>query len=286
MLQVWNSKGVLGALAFFSLIMTHLDFLTQSTPQTACSRPTACTWQILSVISAHLLFRLGTGRTGELKSWILKQWFLPPRCSRVRIMPGQYVCVWVVNCLCVRMQREGGQWEEFISILVVTCLCSETSTWNKEEPHRGALLCKKALWHSQLFSVLVAKPSQTAIPQDTPSQILSKEKLLTRHDPSVAHHPHGASTPGVFPPAWTAFLLKSELLISHPTCSRHREMTPFLLRALADVCRGGLLFYLGISEHPQFFQTILRGSHFEEDPAKLLSKRDASKHTNKNSICL
>lgn len=96
------------------------------------------------VVRAHLLFKLRTGRIGRLKCWIIKQCFFPPRWCWVWVMPGQYVCVWVVNCLYMRMCREGRQWEEFISISVVTYLCSEMSTWNKEKTHRGALLCKKA----------------------------------------------------------------------------------------------------------------------------------------------
>ena len=153
----------------------------------------------LCVIGACVLVGLGTGRTGAIKSWITMQRFFPPRRRWVHIMPGQYVCVWVANCLYVRMWREGRQWEEFISILVVTHLCSKTRGTKRR--HIGEPCFAK--------SSLTFAAAQCAGGQNQPkSHCLghtraNHEKLFTCLSVSLsaAHHPYAAATPGVFPTA-------------------------------------------------------------------------------------
>lgn len=120
-----------------------MDNPTQNLAHSASQQAHSLHMAILCVTGTCVHVKLGTGKTGAIKIWLTMQRFFPPRQRWVHVALGQYVCVWAVNCLYVRMWREGRQWEEFISILVVTYLCSKTSTWNKEKTHRGALLCRK-----------------------------------------------------------------------------------------------------------------------------------------------
>lgn len=241
---------------------------------------------ILCVAGACVLVRLGTGRTGAIKIWTTMQRFSPPRRCRVRVMPGQYVCVWVVNCLNVRMWSEGHQWEEFISILVVTYLCSEMSMWNKEKTHRGALLSKKP---SDILSCSVCWwPKPAKLPLLRTYQAIWETLHLPFYEP---------------------FRSSSAIRCCHPRCFSHCLKNTFAEIWFSDFsshpkwaqtvddslppcsscrCAQGwpAVSSLDISEQPRFFQPVLRWSHFEEDPAKLHRERDANKKTHQNTASI
>lgn len=238
---------------------------------------------ILCVTGACVHVRLGTGRTGAIKIWITMQRFFPPRRRWVHVMAGHYVCVWVVNCLYVRMWREGRQREEFISILVVTYLCSKTSTWNKEKTHRGALLCKKP---SDIYNCSVCwwpKPAKHSLLRTYQAKI--RETLhLPFHGPfrrsSLIRCCHLRCFSHCL--KYTFAIIWLSDFSSHP--KQARRVDDSLPPCSSCWCTQGWSAFssLDISERPGFFHPLLRGSHFEEDLAKLHGERDTKKNTHQN----
>lgn len=124
--------------------------------------------------------------------------FFPPRRRWVRITPGQYVCMWVVNCLYVRMWREGRQWEEFISILVVTYLCSETRGTKRRHIGEPCFAKSSLTFAAVQYAGGQNQPNSHCLGHTRPNY----EKLFTclSMSLSAAHRAHAAATPGGFSP--------------------------------------------------------------------------------------
>lgn len=181
------------------------------------------------------------------------------------------------------MWREGRQWEEFISILVVTYLCSETRGTKRRHIGEPCFAKSSLTFAAVQYAGGQNQPNSHCLGHTRPNY----EKLFTRLSMSLsaAHHAYAAATPGVFSPylKHTFAAIWFSDFSSHPKRAQRVDDSPPPCGP-ADVHRDGLCLH--IPEQPRFFQPLLRRSHFEDEPAKLHRERDANKKTHQNTASI